>query len=291
MNVSIIVINYNTKNTTINCINSIFEKTKNISFEVILVDNASMDGSKEYFEKESRIKYIYLQDNIGFGKANNVGFSNSKGECVLLLNSDTLMLNNAVKIFYDYFIGTSDKIGCIGAILKNKEGRNIHSYGEFITIKRELMDVVSKYLRFLKNSERINPKDVETVKGVEYVTGADLFIPRNVYSEIGGFDPAFFMYCEEVDMQYRMYKSGYKCQIINGPKILHLEGLSYDQHSNRIWSVKRAKELNESKMIYLRKYNNLVKCKLFCMLYGVLQFPLFIIVKVLDFSRVYLSKG
>ena len=102
MDVSIIIITYNTLRMTSDCLESIFEKTQDIKYEVILVDNASTDGSKEFFEKDSRIRYIYLKDNIGFGKANNAGYLHAKGKYVFLLNSDTILINNAVKEFFAF---------------------------------------------------------------------------------------------------------------------------------------------------------------------------------------------
>ena len=101
MDVSIIIVNYNTKELTAACINSIFQYTEGVEFEVILVDNASTDGSREFFRKDTRIILIESEINLGFGRANNLGYEYSHGKYVFLLNSDTYLLNNAVKIFYD----------------------------------------------------------------------------------------------------------------------------------------------------------------------------------------------
>ena len=100
MDVSIIIVNYNTKDLTKKCIESVIKYTTNILYEIILVDNASMDGSKELFEKDIRIKYIYNSTKDGFGKANNLGLKYSSGKYVFLLNSDTILMNNAVYQFY-----------------------------------------------------------------------------------------------------------------------------------------------------------------------------------------------
>ena len=90
MDVSIIIVNYNTKDLTSQCIDSIYEKTQGVRFEIILVDNASTDGSKEVFEKDTRITYIYSDENLGFGRANNLGAKVAKGKYLFLLNSDTI---------------------------------------------------------------------------------------------------------------------------------------------------------------------------------------------------------
>ena len=89
MDVSIIIVNYNTCQMTKECIDSVFERTFGLDFEIILVDNGSTDGSKSQFEKDSRITYVYSEFNLGFGCANNLGYKFAKGDYVFLLNSDT----------------------------------------------------------------------------------------------------------------------------------------------------------------------------------------------------------
>ena len=99
MDVSIIIVNYNTKKLTSDCINSIYEKTTGIRFEVIVVDNNSSDGSQDLFFFDFRIKFVEAGENLGFGKANNKGVEIASGKYVFFLNSDTILVNNAVKLF------------------------------------------------------------------------------------------------------------------------------------------------------------------------------------------------
>ena len=120
LDVSIIIINYNTCKMTCECIDSIVEKTHGISYEIILVDNASTDGSKEFFEKDERIAYIYSERNGGFGYGNNLGMKVAKGKYFFLLNSDTLLVNNAVKEFFDYAEKDDKKRIDIDSLLKDK---------------------------------------------------------------------------------------------------------------------------------------------------------------------------
>ena len=101
MDVSIVIVNYNTLLLVKNCIDSIIAKTACVNYEIIVVDNASTDNSKEYFSNDTRIKYIYNEKNLGFGLANNVGIKIAKGRNIFLLNPDTLLLNNAIKILYE----------------------------------------------------------------------------------------------------------------------------------------------------------------------------------------------
>ena len=102
MDVSVIIVNYNTKNLTSDCIQSVIDKTSGVDYEIILVDNASTDGSKEFFENDVRLKYIYSDKNGGFGYGNNQGMEIARGKYLFLLNSDTVLLNNAIREFFDY---------------------------------------------------------------------------------------------------------------------------------------------------------------------------------------------
>ena len=104
MDVSVIIVNYNTLELTKNTIESVFEKTIEVSYEIILVDNASTDGSVEFFENNYKDKIILIKnnENLGFGRANNKGIEIAKGKYIFLLNSDTLLINNAIKILFDF---------------------------------------------------------------------------------------------------------------------------------------------------------------------------------------------
>ena len=102
MDVSVIIVNYNTLKMTKDCIDSVIEKTKDVEYEIILVDNASTDGSKEFFKNYRDITYIYNEKNLGFGTANNVGIKIARGNFIFCLNSDTLLLNNAIKQFVEF---------------------------------------------------------------------------------------------------------------------------------------------------------------------------------------------
>ena len=104
MQVSVIIVNYNTKELTKQAIQSVFDRTEGVEYEIIVVDNDSKDGSVEELKKifQNKITIIESKENLGFGRANNLGIKQSKGKYVFLLNSDTELINNAIKIFYDY---------------------------------------------------------------------------------------------------------------------------------------------------------------------------------------------
>ena len=264
MQVSIIIVNYNTKKLTLNCINSIFEYTKKVNIEVILVDNASTDGSIELFKNDSRIKFITNNTNLGFGKGNNLGFKFATGKYILLLNSDTLLNNNAIKIFFDTAESMDKTIACFGCLLKNADGKYSSSFGTFMSIGKTLLISLKEYVKFFRPKfYSCNEKDLikQTPFFVDLIVGADLFIRRNVIENLGLFDPTFFMYYEEADLQRRYAKAGYKMMIISGPEIIHLEGQSsYKKLSREILEI-------HGLFIYLKKWNNSLSYYIFRAIY------------------------
>ena len=279
MDVSIIIVNYNTLGLTSDCIESIVDKSSDLEYDIILVDNASTDSSKAVFSQDPRVRYIYSDRNLGFGRANNLGIREATGRYLFFLNSDTILLNNAVKYFFDFCEKNPEhKIGALGAVLKDRNLRNIHSYGRFITPLGEIVEVLGKYFRFLKKRNHLYPASVQQPKQVDYITGADLFVPRTVYDELGAFDPAFFMYCEEVDWQFRMSKAGYERLIIDGPEIIHLEGGS-DPSNTRSWSFNRCCNLLKSKFKYVRKYYGRFSFHFYRAIYAVCWLPILFFVR------------
>jgi hypothetical protein len=203
---------------TCECIDSIVEKTKGISYEIILVDNASTDGSKEFFEGDNRITYIYSKKNGGFGYGNNLGMKIAKGKYFLLLNSDTLLVNNAVKEFFDYAEAHDEK-RVYGCYLEHADRSYCSSFFFFpaFTIKEFIK-------RVMVNDLCVGGDYTE--KDVQAISGADMFFHHEIYDRIGGFDENIFLYGEEGEWQYRMLKADYRCCLIPFPRIIHLEGKS-----------------------------------------------------------------
>lgn len=253
MDVSIIIVNYNTKELTEKCIKSVFEFTEGLEFEVILVDNKSSDGSIEYFSNYPNIKYIQSNTNIGFGRANNLGYEYCSGEYVFLLNSDTYFLNNALKFFYDSIENLPGNISCLGGYLLEMDERTIgNSYGVFPSIQETLRSLWRIYCKpNYKKSIEIENKPIE----VDFISGADLFLRRSVVEKHGLFDPDFFLYYEETQMQLRYSKEGYKQLIIPEPKIVHLEGGS--DSGTKKYAFKSKEIFFKSMFLYMKKKYNL----------------------------------
>lgn len=225
MDVSIIIVNYNTVELTKNCINSVIQYTKDIEYEIIVVDNASTDQSSDILSKIPEITYIKNKRNIGFGRANNIGYKIAKGDFIFLLNSDTLLTNNAIKIFHDRLSKMELDIACIGCILQDANKINTYSYGDFISIPNLIKPFFRRVILHKNNGSEMKKHPYFFV---DVVLGADMFIRREAIKILGNsiFDPNYFMYHEENDFQKLLSKNGYKCAIIDGPKIIHYGGAS-----------------------------------------------------------------
>ena len=277
MDVSIVIVNYNTLKVTQQCINSVFEKTSDVSFEVILVDNSSNDGSKEIFEADNRIIYIYLDYNAGFGRANNIGLTKATGEYILFLNSDTVLLNNAIKIMHDIFLTKKkNKIGALGCMLSDINGKFVHSYGRFFTMSDVIINTIKAYFKnpFKKNMHV--PQGVSAKEDffrVDYVTGADMMVPMSIIRKLGAFDSAFFMYCEDCYMQYVYTQQGFSSYISVKPHIIHLESVST---KNNAYNLKKKILIERSRFIYLKKIYTPIQYKLFRFFYFILRSPFII---------------
>lgn len=244
--VSIIIVEYNTKDLLRNCLTSVFEKTKDINFEVIVSDNGSTDGSNEMVKSEfPQVILLENNENLGFGKANNRGKNISKGKYIFYLNSDTVLNNNAVKMFYDFWENSPEKdtIGALGGWLTNDKNEIIHTYGHFHYFKDNFKELIKMWitnfilsvfyifhlptakLKKIKDKNFFEPKEDHTIS-VDYVTGADLFM-KNDGNAL--YDEDFFLYFEDLEMEYRLMKNNLSRLIINGPEIQHLCGGSVDE--------------------------------------------------------------
>jgi len=274
MDVSIIIVNYNTKELLYNCIQSIYKFSCQIKFEIIVVDNNSHDGSSEMISSNfPDILLIKLSENIGFGRANNKGVKIATGKYFLFLNSDTLLGNDSIKIFFDYMElnNYNNKIGAIGAFLLDKDGNIIHSFGQFPRLSSDIILIIKKYLISLlgesfydkiKNTftkcltSKINQysSSVEHSVSVDYITGADLFVPAEIFKNLGCFDQRYFMYYEETDLQFQMQRSDLKRLLIQGPEIYHFEGSSFEINKKK--SNSRRICLDTSHILYYKKNFN-----------------------------------
>lgn len=288
---SFIIVNYNTKEITYQTITSIIKHNTD-NFEIILVDNASMDGSKEFFEnlKIENFKYIYNDENFGFGKANNIGFKYSRGDYIYILNSDTLLNTYDIdEIIKKKFVQYKN-VGIIATKVQYPDGTlqpNVQSFSSLKTVFLRLLKVGE----FVRNNKFLlkffiwlpwKPKFIQAYldnfnserkeEFIEWASGCSLIFKREVYEKIGGFDENFFMYTEDEEICYRAKLAGYK--ILYTPDILitHFEGKSNATKSINEFLVKTKVE---SDFLYFKKHfaNKFVYLKFIYFLISTLAFP------------------
>ena len=229
IDVSVVIVNYNTLQMTNDCITSLTKFTSNNLIEIIVIDNASTDGSKAFFTNDKRIKYIYSEENLGFGRANNVGIELSSGKYIFMLNSDTILLDDIIAKLFNFAEANQNNLGAVGTCLINNEKKDALSFGLFLTPKRiyrRLLENIGVYKNTFE-AEIYSRIETKGYAEVDFISGADLFVPKSVFDRIKGFDSDFFMYYEETDLQKRMDGAGLKRYSINQRDIIHLEGGSF----------------------------------------------------------------
>lgn len=235
MDVSIIIVNYHSAGMVIDCINSIYEKTRGVSCEIIVVDNASGDGSVERLEAAfgDRIKLIASLENLGFGKANNLGAAQASGKYLFLLNPDTVLINDAIGILRDY-LEANPNVGIAGGNLYSPDMAPTPSFCRFfddLELERKraswgklLGDRILSKLHLKKDAPMAEFNHTEDPEKVAYIFGADMILPRALFEKVKGFDPDFFMYGEEEELTWRITELGYDVMSVPQAKIIHLEG-------------------------------------------------------------------
>ena len=251
MDLSIIIVNYNTANLILGCINSIKENTEGCSYEIIVVDNASNDNVDNVLTDD--IKLIKSNENLGFGKANNLGAQYANGKYLFLLNGDTLLLNNAVGILFNY-LEANENVAVVGGNLFSIDKKPMHSYSlQMPSLKTIFCWEILPYRLYGKyNHKNYEFNTTNTPIEVKYITGADMMIRQEVFAEVGGFDKDFFMYCEESELSNRILKKGYKIVNVPDAEIIHLEGASLSTKSD--FNEKRYRMMNtESQFLFYEK--------------------------------------
>ena len=237
MDVSIIIVNYNTTALLLPCIDSIVEHTHGISYEIIVVDNGSKEENLIPLRDDDRITLLEMHENLGFGRANNAGAQKATGKHLFLLNPDTLLVNDAITILYQHLEAHPDTGVCGGNIF-NKEMLPAHSYHVLPpSILSEMDFAFGQAYRRLRYGKNAQFNHTGKPMDVAMITGADMMLRRAAWEKAEGFDPAFFMYCEDADLCQRIKAQGYRIVSVPEASIIHLEGKSFiesETHCQRI---------------------------------------------------------
>ncbi len=226
MDISVIVVNYNTKKLTEDCISSVYKLTRGVRFEVIVIDNASKDGSQEYLKKKfPQVTFILNKENLGFARANNQGVKIAKGEYVLFLNSDAYFIENSLA----KLVSKAKKIEGIAVLaptILNVDKTIQQSVGFFPHIPQ--LFYWMSFLDDLPFGEKLKPYHVDhdsfykNENVIDWATGAALLVVKAALVKLGAFDKNIFMYGEDVELCYRIKKA--KLKIIYTPltRIVHI---------------------------------------------------------------------
>lgn len=278
--VSIIIVNYNTPELTANCIDSIIYNVKSCNYEIVVIDNASKDNSVEFFKSKFKeaIKLIESPENLGFGRANNLGVTKSNGEFLFFLNSDTILENDPFPFFFEAY-NSLDRVGFLGGYLIDGNKNPSSSGGRVYSIKKDLGRAYSRWIR-KKYSLEVIPTD--KVTKVDFVIGADMFVRKVVFDYLGGFDPNIFMYLEEVKLCNLALQRGFINYIIPGPMIVHLEKKSSQSQFARV-------HYTSSLMYCIKEQSNSFTFRCFQIAYLISKLPLLLNIYNFKYNLEYVA--
>jgi len=234
--VSVVVINFNGRkylgDILDNCIISILNNDYD-NLELIIVDNGSSDGSVEYIESkfgyDGRVKIFSLKDNMGTAGGKNIGIYTSKGKYVFILNNDIVLKKKTLRKMVDIF-ENNDKIGVLGCVLITPDG-DIQTEGEFFTKKISLLKILYPSLLDKVSKNRIIKNRKNNLNLVDWLVGAAVMLKKTVLMDINLYDEEYFMYSGEVDIAYRIKKSGYINACINDYNIIHYGNVTASHYS------------------------------------------------------------
>ncbi|MBI9070455.1 MAG: glycosyltransferase [Melioribacteraceae bacterium] len=251
---SIIIVNYNVKEFVFNLINSLNKATKSFSSEIIIIDNDSKDGSVEAIRKNHPdINLIASKENLGFGKANNLGLKISKGKFICLINPDTIVQEDTFTKLFEFFESRND-VGMAGCKVLNPDGtlqlpcrRSFPGPWTSFTKVTGLSKLFPNSKLFAKYN--LTYLDENKSYEVDAISGSFMMLRREVYENIGGFDPQFFMYGEDLDLCFRTQQAGYKVFYVHTTQIIHYKG-----ESTKRSSIDETKVFYNAMHLFVRKH-------------------------------------
>ena len=262
---SIIIINYKSADLVIGCIDSIYNETKNSSFEIIVVDNDSGDDSKQtILQKFPGVIWVQMDYNAGFARGNNAGIKMAIGSHILLLNADTIILDNAIEKSISLLNEQTGAVGC-GVQLLNTDGTTQISGAHFIKGSLNLLlplPYLGRWVRYLGYKFKSTIPSVQYVPDkieVDWIVGAYILVKKEALSKSGLLDEDFFMYAEEIEWCSRLRKQG-KLFLFAKPKVIHFGGgtssdyyeTSENENGKNLWN-KKGRQIIVSNLLRTRK--------------------------------------
>ena len=252
LDLSVVIVNWNTHELLAECLRSVYETEEGLGLEVIVVDNASTDGSVEMVRRLfPQVKLLANGENVGFVRANNQAFAHCRARYVLMLNSDTRVLPGSLQKAVG-LLNERPGAGIVGVRLLNPDGSFQASYTPFPTLWREflMLSGLGRWLicPFFPSCGPQIAAGAQRIVG--YMEGAFLMARREAMDDVGGLDERIFMYAEEVDWCYRFHQAGWELWYLPGASIIHYSGQSAKRQRRRMES-----ELYRSRVFFFRKHH------------------------------------
>jgi hypothetical protein len=252
MDLSVVIVNYQTFELTRDTINSILEYDYPFSYEIFVVDNASGDDSlsrlKEYFG--DKVKFIASKDNNGFAAGNNQALRQATGRYQLLLNSDTIVWENTLENIYNYMEKHSDVGACGCRVLLENGDLDKACKRSFPNVKNSFFRLFHIPTDSKDNDYNLDNLPDDEIYEIDCLTGAFMFIKKESLDGIGLLDETFFMYGEDIDLCYRIKKAGWKIVYYGESKITHLKGASSKKQKSKL-----IYEFYRAMYIYYKKHH------------------------------------
>lgn len=274
---SIVLVCWNNKSYLEPCLQSLYQGGLRSSFDVVVVDNGSTDGSQAMLrEKFPEVQIIQNDRNVGLGKASNQGIEVTNGRHVLLLNNDTLVNGPSLDALVE-FLDTHPEAGAVGGKLLNPDGSFQAGYADFSTLREEFL--ISTHLGELLWSGYPSHFDDNQIKPVGWLSSACLLVRRAALDKVGLLDESYFIYGDEADLQYRLNKAGWKVYYLPSSTTIHYGGRSMDR-----W--RRRKMVYRGKMLFYQKNYGLLRTGALRALLGGLS-----LIKMLPWGIAYVFPG
>ena len=232
------IVNWNAREPLRAALRSILANPPRFPYEIVVLDNASSDGSVQMLEKEfPEVRLLVSEQNLGFSKGHNLAARAARGKYLFILNPDTEVIPPALESLVDY-AEQHPEVAIIGPKILNPDGSLQYSCRRFPNPTAALFRNTPLGKLFPNNPYTreylMTDWDHNSIREVDWVSGAALFIRRAVYEQLNGFDERFFMYCEDTDLCYRAWQAGYKVVYYPEPKIIHAIGRSTDLVANKM---------------------------------------------------------
>jgi GT2 family glycosyltransferase len=274
---SIILVCWNNKEYLDQCLKSLYDTGMRNSFDIVVVDNGSTDGSQQMLAvKYPQVKIIQNDSNLGLGKASNQGIEATQGRYVLLLNNDTIVNGAAFDAMVD-FLEERPRAGAAGGKLLNPDGSIQTCYNHFSTLSEEFL--VATRLGELIRRGYPAVMSGDEIKSVDWIGSACLMVRRATLDEVGLLDENYFIYGDEADLQYRIKKTGWGIYYLPDAATIHYGGRSMTR-----WP--RRKLVYRGKMLFYKKHYGFLRTLALRLMLGGLS-----LVKLVPWAVLYLLPG